>query len=153
MEDEVHLRDTGHGGNGKAPAWVGGHFMFRGWSAIVAFMAVAMVEAVAEVELGRGQKMDEIESDFVPEHGALVMVTPEGGGGGGRGGVRGRDVPEGTELVTDDFDDAPCGEWREEREDAGDLARNRILLEERRVLDFEELVVDDEGAVLAGQRA
>lgn len=127
--------------------------MFRGWSAIVAFMAVAMVEAVAEVELGRGQKMDEIESDFVPEHGALVMVTPEGGGGGGRGGVRGRDVPEGTELVTDDFDDAPCGEWREEREDAGDLARNRILLEERRVLDFEELVVDDEGAVLAGQRA
>lgn len=83
--------------------------LLGGWGAVVAFMAVAMVEVVAKVELGGGQKMDEIESDFVPEHGALIMVTPEGGGGGGRGGVRGRDVPEGTELVTDDFDDAPCG--------------------------------------------
>lgn len=97
--------------------------------------------------------MDEIESDFVPEHGALVVITPEGGGGGGRGRVCGRDVPEGTELVADDFDYAPCGEWWEKRENAGHFAGDRVLLEQGRVLDLEELVVDDEGAVLAGERA
>ena len=150
----MYLRDARHGGDGEAPAWEVG----RGRGAVVVVLRVVVVVAVApvvvvEVKLGRCQEVDEIEGDFVPEHGTLVVVPSEGGGGGGRGWVRRRDVPEGAELVADDFDDAPCGEWWEERQDAGNLAGNRVLLEEGGVLDFEELVVDDHGAILTGEGA
>ena len=89
VEHEVHLADARHRGDGEAPALVVA--VFGGWGGVAAAAAVVVVGVgvvvevvvMAEVEVGGGQEVDEIESDLVPEHGALVVVTPEGGGGSG----------------------------------------------------------------------